>query len=125
METRGVGVTPRDIAIHDLIATWAVELTDTFSSNEFIFADKHHKERIVLQFAKKIIMAAAATWPPEHKACPCLHTTPCDAYCTCVQPLSSRGCARCCTYGSPEQQRNAAEYIASKLGTRKELMRDT
>lgn len=47
-------------------------------------------------------------------ACPCLHTTPCHESCTCVSPLSSRGCSRCCTYGSPDQQRAAAERLAAK-----------
>jgi hypothetical protein len=28
-------------------------------------------------------------------------------------PVSSTGCRRCCAYGSPEQQRAAAEYLAA------------
>ena len=44
--------------------------------------------------------------------CPCMHTAPCDPRCTCVQPLSSAGCSRCCTYGSAEQQRAAAARLA-------------
>lgn len=48
---------------------------------------------------------------PDRGACPCLHTTPCDPRCTCVDLASSRGCSRCCTYGSPEQQRAAAERL--------------
>lgn len=48
----------------------------------------------------------------EERACPCLHTTPCDPRCTCVMPASSSGCLRCCTYGSPEQQRSMAEWLA-------------
>lgn len=48
-------------------------------------------------------------------SCPCLHTTPCDPDCTCVRFDSSRGCDRCCSYGSPDQQRAAAERIASAL----------
>lgn len=50
--------------------------------------------------------------PPRHEACPCLHTTPCHPNCTCVVSVSSRGCARCCSYGSKEQQRTAAERLA-------------
>lgn len=45
-------------------------------------------------------------------ACPCLHITPCDPDCTCVNPYMSRGCNRCCTYGSPEQQVEAAKRLA-------------
>lgn len=47
------------------------------------------------------------------KSCPCVHTTPCHERCTCVTPLSSSGCWRCCSYGSPEQQRAKAEMLAS------------
>ncbi len=46
-------------------------------------------------------------------ACPCLHTTPCHESCTCASPLSSSGCSRCCTYGSPEQQRAMAEQLVA------------
>jgi len=58
------------------------------------------------------------------RACPCLHTTPCHDHCTCVRLASNserpyelyvRSCSRCCTYGSPEQQRSAAERIAAAL----------
>ena len=49
----------------------------------------------------------------ERRACPCLHTTPCHPDCTCANPLMSRGCERCCTYGSPEQQKAAAERLAA------------
>jgi hypothetical protein len=45
-------------------------------------------------------------------ACPCLHTTPCHERCTCVMPLSSSGCQRCCSYGSAEQRAAAAEALA-------------
>lgn len=47
------------------------------------------------------------------RACPCLHTTPCHPYCTCAVRTSSRGCLRCCTYGSRDQQRQMAEHLAS------------
>lgn len=49
------------------------------------------------------------------RACPCLHTTPCKPGCTCVQPVSSAGCLRCCTYGSSEQQRKMAEHLAKVI----------
>lgn len=46
------------------------------------------------------------------RACPCLHTTPCHPDCTCVKPWMSRGCRRCCSYGSADQRRAAAERLA-------------
>lgn len=48
----------------------------------------------------------------SEKSCPCHHTTPCHPNCTCVKPFMSRGCSRCCRYGSSEQQRAKAEYLA-------------
>ena len=56
----------------------------------------------------------SATAASDHLACPCLHTTPCHPRCTCVMPQSSVGCRRCCSYGSPEQQRQMAEYLADR-----------
>lgn len=52
---------------------------------------------------------------PTRNPCPCQHMTPCHPTCTCVVPVSSRGCQRCCTYGSPAQQRQQAERIAALL----------
>jgi hypothetical protein len=46
------------------------------------------------------------------RGCPCLYTTPCDPACTCVRPESSRGCRRCCRYGSESQRRAMAELLA-------------
>lgn len=46
-------------------------------------------------------------------ACPCKHTAPCSDSCTCVDPLSSSGCLRCCSYGSPEQRKAQAERLAA------------
>jgi 8-oxo-dGTP diphosphatase len=54
----------------------------------------------------------------EHLACPCLHTKPCDPRCTCLQPLSSVGCRRCCSYGSKAQQKKAAESLAQRIDSR-------
>lgn len=51
----------------------------------------------------------------ELKPCPCMHTKPCDPRCTCVDPFSSVGCGRCCSYGSREQQRATAEYLAGRI----------
>lgn len=58
-------------------------------------------------------IARAAQGAP-HKACPCLHTTPCDPRCTCVVSVSSRGCTRCCSYGNAEQQKAMAEHLAAQ-----------
>ncbi len=49
----------------------------------------------------------------EHRACPCLHTTPCAGDCSCVVMVSSKGCLRCCSYGSAEQQQAMAESLAA------------
>lgn len=49
----------------------------------------------------------------RNDSCPCAHTTPCHDRCTCVNPISSSGCRRCCSYGSDEQQRAAAERLAA------------
>ncbi len=54
----------------------------------------------------------------EARACPCVHTTPCQANCTCVNPHMSHGCLRCCSYGSKAQQVAAAERIAGALDAR-------
>lgn len=51
----------------------------------------------------------------KEKACPCLHTDPCSDRCTCVEPGSSRGCSRCCTYGSEEQQAARAKRLAELI----------
>ncbi len=48
----------------------------------------------------------------EKRGCPCLYTTPCHERCTCVTPVSSVGCSRCARYGSVDQRRAAAEYLA-------------
>ena len=47
------------------------------------------------------------------RGCPCLYTTPCQTRCSCLMPLSSHGCRRCCRHGSPEQQRAMAERLAA------------
>jgi hypothetical protein len=55
------------------------------------------------------------TMPIPNEACPCLHTTPCDPQCTCVNSNMSAGCLRCCSYGSPEQQELAARHLAKLI----------
>lgn len=52
---------------------------------------------------------------PQDSACPCLYTTPCHDRCTCVMPLSSSGCRRCCTYGSVEQRAAMATHLAKAI----------
>lgn len=54
-------------------------------------------------------------------ACPCRSTTPCHDDCTCIAPLSSSGCRRCCTYGSQEQRAAKAERLATLTTTRDRL----
>ncbi len=46
------------------------------------------------------------------RGCPCLYTTPCSYACSCANPVMSGGCERCASYGSPEQQKHAAERLA-------------
>jgi hypothetical protein len=48
-------------------------------------------------------------------SCPCLNGKPCSPDCTCVNPLSSRGCDCCCRYGSKEQREEAAKRIRESL----------
>jgi len=45
--------------------------------------------------------------------CPCLYVEPCTPHCTCVEPASSHGCLRCCTYGSFGQRQAAARRICT------------
>jgi len=48
--------------------------------------------------------------------CPCvLSEHPCSEQCTCVNPLSSHGCACCATYGSDEQRKQRATKIVETL----------
>ena len=71
--------------------------------------DKQYKWSVALRDA------ARAEQQVLHRACPCLHIEPCDPRCACVSPYSSRGCVRCCSYGSKEQQKSAAGYIAAAI----------
>lgn len=54
--------------------------------------------------------------PQEERkgGCPCEHTTPCHPDCTCINHFMSRGCERCCRYGSSEQQKAMAEYLVAE-----------
>jgi len=52
----------------------------------------------------------------KNESCPCKYLDePCQPDCTCVNPLSSKGCHYCCSYGSLEQKKEMAKYISSKL----------
>jgi hypothetical protein len=56
--------------------------------------------------------------PEENRSCPCTYLKePCQPRCTCKDQFSSKGCLFCCTYGSEEQRKAAAERIAEKLRT--------
>ena len=46
--------------------------------------------------------------------CPCTLTTPCSSRCTCAHPWASGGCSRCCQYGSDEQRKAQAVYLAKQ-----------
>ena len=50
---------------------------------------------------------------PKPGACPCGYGNPCQKHCTCVEPWSSRGCRRCCRYGSLEQRQYRAAYLSA------------
>lgn len=67
------------------------------------------------QIKRLVIETATQIEQQQHYGCPCLHTTPCRDTCTCVNPVMSGGCSRCAAYGSDEQQKSAAEKIASIL----------
>lgn len=68
------------------------------------------------QRSKKSLRAYYYALGREHsKSCPCQHATPCHPECTCVSPASSRGCERCCSYGSPAQQLAKAEALVADL----------
>ncbi len=47
--------------------------------------------------------------------CPCKYVEPCQENCSCVSPMSSHGCLRCCRYGSIEQRTSAAKRIATPI----------
>lgn len=52
--------------------------------------------------------------------CPCLNTDPCHPDCTCVQPHMSRGCRRCCKYGSAEQRAAKARWLVAAMNVAEE-----
>jgi len=49
----------------------------------------------------------------ENKSCPCLHLDePCNPQCSCKYEFYSYGCDYCCTYGSEQQQKDKAIFLA-------------
>jgi len=49
----------------------------------------------------------------EIKSCPCMHLNePCNPQCSCKNIFYSYGCDYCCTYGSEEQQKEKAIFLA-------------
>lgn len=62
----------------------------------------------------------------ERSGCPCLIVEPCSRNCTCATPVLSGGCRRCARYGSAEQRKAAAEFIALAIGRfREDKVNDT
>jgi len=58
------------------------------------------------------LVAALEAAEANASGCPCLFMEPCHPLCSCRIPLQSAGCARCCRYGSEEQQRSMARHLA-------------
>ena len=50
----------------------------------------------------------------DRGGCPCLYIEPCSDRCTCISGASSRGCDRCCSYGSIEQRTVRAHKLTAK-----------
>lgn len=65
--------------------------------------------------ADKITVTAAELAAMRTESCPCEfpEIEPCDPHCTCRVGGSSRGCRRCCRYGSREQQASRARGLAA------------
>jgi hypothetical protein len=62
--------------------------------------------------------ASAVTWTTASglwTGCPCQLTTPCKPGCSCANPYLSTGCQRCATYGSYEQRKARAEWLAKVI----------
>lgn len=69
----------------------------------------------------RALLSVAAERDELRRSCPCTLTTPCHERCTCVSPVSSSGCRRCCTYGSLEQRTAKAESLAALSSQRDRL----
>lgn len=60
----------------------------------------------------------------EIQACPCLYGDPCSDVCTCVNPVMSGGCERCCSYGSLEQRQEKAKRLIGIMDRLDETLLD-
>lgn len=47
--------------------------------------------------------------------CPCTIVKPCHPRCTCANGYYSYGCRRCARYGSEDQRRAMAEWLANVI----------
>ena len=78
-------------------------------------------EQRVAELRRGIATQAAEIVAPRARAaaksCPCEIVEPCEKMCSCARPYMSGGCSRCCKYGSAEQQRVAAERLATQAAT--------
>lgn len=69
--------------------------------------------RAALKLLDALEAARAAPEGDRFSTCPCTLVKPCKANCTCARGLMSGGCLRCATYGSREQQIEAATRLSS------------
>lgn len=81
-------------------------------ATEIIAARKRITELEKGELAARERMAELERIP--HQSCSCLHTTPCQENCTCINGWSSAGCLRCCSYGSGEQRKAKAEHLVKQ-----------
>lgn len=92
--------------------------TDAYFKYKRLVGDETLAHRVatwMADFALRIVREHSEKIRDANKlvACPCVHITPCHPDCTCVNLTSSRGCERCCSYGSLEQQREKAYLLAA------------
>ncbi len=85
---------------------WCCETCGSFSQHKD--PNKPHSEYV---FQADFMHNAAE----PRKSCPCLHINPCGPACSCAHMGMSGGCKRCASYGSPEQQKEAATRIATAI----------
>lgn len=104
-------------AVKDLLATLegCIEASERAEKAEAQLAE--WKEAAVEEAAQCDRLKAE-----RNTICPCKHTTPCHPDCSCVVPISSRGCERCCAYGSKKQWKSRAESIANVWSERDEAL---
>ena len=59
------------------------------------------------------LVAHARSLEAAQGGSPCLIVEPCQRDCSCSNPVMSGGCGRCARYGSFEQRKAHAEYLAA------------